>query len=205
MITIRLTQSIFDIQKSINAAIAKELNRIIRRRKHVILGKLKKATYGWIASTDEIASLTSPRARELKTYFGLTNSGDSVEAIIESIVESITVNVQPFDKNLKGSVTFNFQPENNQNLLSLSEGHQVTEKGTDLHWLDWLLTRGDAVIIIGYRYSTEKRGRAGVGIMEAGGTFRVDPRYSGLIGDNFVSRAFLDKNEQIVKIIEEAL
>ena len=41
MITLKLTQSIFEIQNLINEATAKELNKIIRRRKAITLGKLK--------------------------------------------------------------------------------------------------------------------------------------------------------------------
>lgn len=207
MITLKLNQSVFEIQNSINEAIAKELNNIIRRRKAVTLGKLKKATAGWIAQTEEIQSMTNPNPNELKALFGLRNSKDSVKAIIEAVADSVVVEVQPFDKKLRGSVTFKFQPQDNANLLALREGHQITEKGSDLHWLDWLLTKGDSVVVIGYRYSPRENGRGGRGIMKKGGTFRVNPRYSGIIGNNFVSKALESESRQqeIVKIIEESL
>jgi hypothetical protein len=205
MITLKLTQSIFEIQNRINEATAKELNKIIRRRKAITLGKLKKETAGWIAQTDEIASITNPAPNELKSLFGITGSRDAAQAIIEAVADSVIVEILPFDKNLRGSVTFKFQPQDNANLLALKEGHQITEKGADLHWLDWLLTKGDSVIVIGYRYSPRESGRGGRGIMKKGGTFRVNPKYSGIIGNNFVSKAFIGREQQVVKIIEDSL
>jgi len=205
MITLKLTQSIFEIQNLINEATAKELNKIVRRRKAITLGKLKNATAKWIAETDEISSITNPAPNELKALFGITGSQNAVQAIIESVAESVVVEILPFDKKLRGSVTFKFQPQNNLNLLALKEGHQITEKGTDLHWLDWLLTKGDSVIVIGYRYSPRENGRGGRGVMKKGGTFRVNPKYSGIIGNNFVSKAFIGREQQVVKIIEDTL
>jgi hypothetical protein len=205
MITLKLTQSIFEIQNLINEATAKELNKIIRRRKAITLGKLKNATAGWIAQTDEIASITNTSPNELKALFGITGSKAAVQAIIQAVADSVIVEIQPFDKKLNGSVIFKFQPENNLNLLGLKEGHQITEKGADLHWLDWLLTKGDSVVVIGYRYSPRENGRGGRGIMRKGGTFRVNPKYSGIIGNNFVSKAFIGKEQQVVKIIEGSL
>jgi len=205
MITLKLTQSIFEIQNRINEATAKELNKIIRRRKAITLGKLKNATAGWIAETDEIASITNTAPNELKALFGITGSKAAVQAIIQAVADSVIVEIQPFDKKLNGSVIFKFQPENNLNLLGLKEGHQITEKGADLHWLDWLLTKGDSVVVIGYRYSPRENGRGGRGIMRKGGTFRVNPKYSGIIGNNFVSKAFIGKEQQVVKIIEDSL
>jgi hypothetical protein len=205
MITLKLTQSIFEIQNLINEATAKELNKIVRRRKAITLGKLKNATAKWIAETDEISSITNPAPNELKALFGITGSKNAVQAIIESVAESVVVEILPFDKKLRGSVTFKFQPQNNLNLLALKEGHQITEKGTDLHWLDWLLTKGDSVIVIGYRYSPRENGRGGRGVMKKGGTFRVNPKYSGIIGNNFVSKAFIGREQQVVKIIEDTL
>lgn len=205
MITLRLTQSIFEIQNNVNKAIAKEFNSRARKKKSFTLGKLKSATSQWISSTDEINSLMSSNPNELRSYFGVTDPQSAVNAIVESVVNSVEIEIIKFDNKLKGAVKFNFQPQDNLNLLSLPEGHQTTENGADLHWLDWLLMKGDSVVVVGYRYTPDRNGRTGVGSMEKGGTFRVDPRYSGTIGNNFVSRAFIGREEQVVKIIQESL
>lgn len=205
MITLRLTQSVFEIQDNVNKAIAKELNNTVRKKKFSTLGKLKKATSQWISSTNEIRSLMSSNPNELRSYFGLTDPQDAVNAIVQSVVDSVQIEIIKFDNKLKGAVKFNFQPQNNLNLLSLAEGHQITENGADLHWLDWLLVKGDSVVVVGYSYAPDRSGRSGVGSMQKGGTFRVDPRYSGTTGNNFISRAFIGREDQVVKIIQESL
>lgn len=205
MFSLKLTQSLPEIERSINEALAKELNKAILRKKSVTLGALKRATRSWISSTDEVASLLNGRSNELRTQFGLTQPEEAVEAIISSIVDSVQVTFKPFSKNLRGGISFNFQPEDNANLLALARGHQMTKKGEDLHWLDWLLTKGDSIIVIGYSYTPDRKGRAGVGAMKKGGSFRVDPRHSGIRGNNFVSRAFIGREKEVVRIIQESL
>jgi hypothetical protein len=205
MITLKLTQSVFEIQRSINEALAKELNNTVRKKKASTLGALRAATRSWITSSDAIESLLKNGAYELRTEFGLTNAEESVSHIINAVVDSVEVNFKLFNKDLRGNVTFNFQPQDNAKLLSMMSGYQMTKKGTDLHWLDWLLTKGDSTVIVGYSYVSNRRGRAGIGSMKQGGSFRVDPRYSGVIGNNFISKVFAGREQEVVKIIQESL
>ena len=76
-----------------------------------------------------------------------------------------------------------------------------TEKGADLHWLDWLLTLGDKTIVIGYEYKPGTGGRSGGGTMTKGTAFRVSPSYSGTIEDNFITRAFSNKEKEVSSIL----
>ena len=81
-------------------------------------------------------------------------------------------------------------------------------KSGDLHWLDWLLKRGDNMIISNYQYNPQTGlGRSGLGNMVGGGSFRVPPQFSGTVDDNFITRAFLGNNQEkeIFYIIEKAL
>jgi hypothetical protein len=112
-----------------------------------------------------------------------------------------------FDNKLKGGIEVNFQPSNFVNLLSLSEGH-IVFNGGDLHWLDWLLKRGDNIIVVNYQYNPESGlGRSGLGNMIPGGAFRIPPEYSGTDDDNFVTRALIgtQQEKQISKIFQDIL
>jgi hypothetical protein len=114
---------------------------------------------------------------------------------------------KPFNNNLRGGISINIQPASFVNLLSLQEGFTTYSGGT-LHWLDWLLLKGDSIIIIDYQYNPKiGLGRSNLGNMIAGGSFRVPPQFSGSEDDNFITRALTgDVAEgQIMKMLEEVL
>jgi len=208
MVSIKLTDPIDIIEARINQAIADHINSVIARQKQRLIGKLKESVYSWVGSQPEIDSLRSEGLpNSLNSQFGLRGGqGDSVVAsVITAVVESTEINIKKIDKKLKGSIDFNFQPKDFQNLLSLPDGHVVTEKGVDLHWLNWLLTRGDEAIVTNYQYVPSTDGRAGGGSMKAGGVFRVDPRFSGTTDNNFITRAFNGKQSEISKLISDII
>ena len=100
-----------------------------------------------------------------------------------------------FNDSLKGGIEVNVQPSNFTNLLSLGSGHLVYDKG-DLHWLSWLLTFGDSIIVVGYEYNPETGlGRANLGNMVEGGSWRVPPEFSGTIQNNFITRALVGEKQ----------
>jgi hypothetical protein len=89
----------------------------------------------------------------------------------------------------------------------LPQGHSVYYDG-DLHWLDWLLNRGDQIIVVGYEYNPQTGlGRSKLGNMKTGGSFRVPPEFSGTQENNFVTRALIgaSQEKEIAKILEKIL
>jgi len=115
------------------------------------------------------------------------------------------VKIQPIKKTLKGTLEINFQRDDFINLLSLQSGHVLTEKGTDLHWLDWLLIKGDTTIITGYTYIPGPLGRSGGGEMNIGGLWRVPPEFSGTITNNFITRSFKGTEKETAEILKGLL
>lgn len=198
-----LTQNDKTIENNINKAIADKFNNLFTSKKHIILNRLKAATVTWVLASPEIESLKDTSPYRLGAQFGLTS--DPTAAITSAIVNSIDIKLTKITKNLKGNISFNFQPKQFRNLLDLPEGHTITEKGEDLHWMDWLLTRGDEIIIVGYRYDPGNDGRSGGGSMTAGSGFRVNPLYSGTVNDNFVTRLFSNREQEIQNIIIRSL
>jgi hypothetical protein len=206
MIGLRLVDPISKIEKDIQAALIGDLNVYLNKNKNVAVGKLKQASKSWVLSQLEMQSLQdSSIPYSLNSLFGIPKGteADVVDRVADAVANSIQVKFSKIDKNFKGGLTFSIQPSDFQNLLGLSEGHVTTEKGTDLHWLSWLLTEGDSVIVAGYQYDASGSGRSGVGSMAAGSSFRVPPAYSGTTSNNFVTRAFVNKQKEIERIISE--
>jgi hypothetical protein len=209
MITIKLTDSVSKITTDINLSIAQYLNDKIRKNKLSTINKIKSYIPAWINSQPEIVSLQSQTTNTLFALFGLrSGSANSiVDDITNSVVNSLSLSFTPIDNQLNGGITIELQPSDFQNLLSLQSGHVVYSQG-DLHWLNWLLTMGNSVIIANYNYAPQSgAGRSRQGIMKFGGSFRVPPQYSGTDTDNFITRALTGSTQenQITQIINTEL
>jgi len=208
-ISLKLVQSVDEIENSILSAIASEFNALMKSNKSKILSEIKLLIPSWLFSQPEIQSLSSNDSTSLVGQFGITTDSSSIiNAIISSVVNSCSISIIPYDKKLKsGGVEINIQPDDFSNLLSLPEGHSVY-LGGDLHWLDWLLNRGDEVIVVGYQYNPQTGlGRSNLGNMKSGGSFRVPPEFSGTKENNFITRAMtgLEQEKQVSKIFEKIL
>jgi len=209
MITIKLIDPVSKITTDINLSIAQYLNdRIIKNRLSTI-NKIKSYIPAWINSQPEIISLQSQTTNTLFALFGLRSGSTNsiVDDIINSVVNSLSFSFNPIDNQLNGGITIELQPSDFQNLLSLQSGHVVYSQG-DLHWLNWLLTMGNSVIIANYNYSPQSgAGRSRQGIMKFGGSFRIPPQYSGTDTDNFITRALTGsaQEDQITQIINTEL
>lgn len=203
---LKLVDSITKIEKDIKLALVRDLNVYLNKNKGLALDRLQKTVKSFVLSQPEVQSLeANSTPYTLNSLFGLQSGSDAgvANAIADAVVNSMQIKFDRIDKNFKGGVTFSIQPEDFQNLLGLPEGHVTTQKGSDLHWLDWLLTKGDSVVVAGYKYDATGTGRSGVGSMVAGGSFRVPPSFSGTLTNNFVTRAFENRQQEIEKIISE--
>lgn len=207
-LSIQIIDSIKDIEKNINKAIAESINDIISRNINNIVNSVKNLIPSWITSQPEIQSLSSKDPGSLAGQFGI--AGDTsmiITSIVNSVVNATEYKFVPYRANLTGGLELRFQPSTFVNLLALPDGHTIYSGG-DLHWLDWLLKRGDSIIVTNYQYNPQTGlGRSGLGNMIGGGTFRVPPQFSGTDNDNFITRSFIGSTQekQIASIFERIL
>lgn len=209
MITLKILDSVSSIENKVNEAIAKEINIVLNRNLSTIINKVKLLAATWISNQPEILSLKSNSAGSLAGQFGLYPGQENIaiSSIINSVQNSVEIRFKKFTPKLKGGLELNFQPSNFLNLLNLPQGFVTYEKG-QLHWLDWLLTKGDSVIVVNYQYNpTSGVGRSGLGNMIEGGFFRVPPQFSGTDDNNFITRALVgpDQEKEIAKIFKDIL
>lgn len=197
-ISIKIIDSIGDIQKKVNQAIAEEANKVLLKRKSTILQQAQSLAVGWIASQPEMQDLQSVSVGSLAGQFGLyagQGQGAAI-AITNAIKHAITVDFKKFNNNFVGGFDINFQPTDFLNLLSLPQGF-VNYANGKLPWLDWLLTKGDTVIVVNYHYNAQTGiGRSGLGNMTKGGSFRVPPEFSGTEKNNFITRALVGEDQE---------
>lgn len=207
-ISLKILESNSQIKDKIYEAIVQELNKRVFKNKNNVTTRLQNAVKRWVGAQPEIASLrANSSAGSLGAQFGLTSATSDMIAdiIISAVAGSMVVKIQPIKKTLKGTLEINFQRDDFINLLSLQSGHVLTEKGTDLHWLDWLLIKGDTAIITGYTYIPGPLGRSGGGEMNIGGLWRVPPEFSGTITNNFITRSFKGTEKETAEILKGLL
>jgi hypothetical protein len=207
-ISLRITDSISVIEKEINKGIADYVNKKLSNNQNRIINSIKLLVPSWVLTQPEMVALASSDPTSLAGYFGIVGDSASIASNIAiSVADSLTFKFDSFNNNLVGGFEVYIQPTTFTNLLGLKDGHSVY-MGGNLHWLDWLLTRGDEIIISNYQYNPQTGlGRSGLGNMIPGGVFRVPPQYSGTIKDNFVTRALVgnSQDQAITQIFDNYL
>ena len=198
---IKLLDSSQKIEKNILAASEKEIKTLFQRAKPKIESEIKQLIVEALSSCPEILSLKSG---QLKYDFGLVI--DPADDIIYSVANSTHVIFKNFrftKQEVKNVFSVYIQSSTFNNLLNLAVANVITENGEVLPWLEWLLTAGDAVVILDYsvEYGRNSNSRTGNAIMVPGGFFRVDPKYSGTVENNFITRALEKYPPKIEEII----
>jgi hypothetical protein len=88
-------------------------------------------------------------------------------------------------------------------ILSLPEASIVDASGNVLPWLEWLLLRGDQIIIAGHQiqFGNFPNSRSGNAIMieDDSQAWRIPPIFSGVINDNWLTRVL----DQSMRVIED--
>jgi|TARA_R110000744_G_scaffold188819_1_gene308060 hypothetical protein len=180
------------LDKVLNEAVLKSAAQLTP----IIKGIVKPA----LLQSSELKALSGG---DLIGEFGLDRAvaagvaAEVAERVADTVeVKSIKVSL----KHNKGGLLLTIQPNNLQNVLSISNGsysyysrrYKTTVK---IDWLDWLLTKGDAIIVAKFHFEEiSGAGRSGQGKMLKGQSWRVRPEYSGTMGDNLITRALSEKN-----------
>jgi hypothetical protein len=204
-ISLKLVDPDATIQKDINKAIAEHVNSILTKGSTKVKNAIKSKIPIWIAEQPEVKGLLREGSLgSLNAHFGLPagSSSSMVTAILHSISESIDIKTTRIKQNLTGGIEFLIQPSDFANLLTLPEGHVMTNKRVDLHWLDWLLKQGSAIIVKGYEYTPSYEGRSGGGVMSMGSVWRVPPQFAGTLQSNFITRALSSKEKELTVILK---
>tara|TARA_R100000005_G_scaffold95986_2_gene79934 strand:+ start:6585 stop:7271 length:687 start_codon:yes stop_codon:yes gene_type:complete len=218
-LSIELLGSASDFEKYIISAIEAQIDKAVNKSIKTIELKAKPIIRSAISDCDEMKSLLSG---QLRGELGLSPSAarNAIDNISEAVSEAISfTNTSSKAKKGTGGLEVHFQPTSFSNVLSVSGssyfykkrmklwGQDVSAK-VEVDWLDWLLRRGDSIIVSKFTYKPQPgKGRSGQGKMEKGGGWRISPTYAGTLQDNFITRALQSKPtvKAISKVIQEAI
>lgn len=145
---------------------------------------------------------------ELRREFGISDTSN-VNIAVENIANSIVINKNDIKINnngLSGGIQINII--NNQDYggaLADYSGQVIdNDRGYNLPWLEWLLLRGNQIIVKNYEIKLGKnsRSRSGDAIMVSSlSNWRVPPKFAGTVKDNWTTRALSTMETKLTNLI----
>lgn len=209
------SMKIVDMKVLYNAA-SLESYKLIRSNLPIIENATKKnASSIILASLNNSETVQSLLSGSLRDDFGLF--GNTVQITVNNIVKyianNIKVNIQQSKKNRSEyTISVSLLKMNDiKNLIEVPLG-SFPSKGGMVNWLEWLTTKGTQVILgdyFIYPFAKGKTRSGGTKVMQkiasSSQPFRVDPKHAGNENDNFIRRAILDVEDEIINAIAEQI
>ena len=203
---LRLVDNQEKLEFKIRQALLKDINKTLTRARNSSLVPIRNLITKAILRQPEVLSLDSG---ELAGEFGLKDGLSKIENIILEWTRTLSLRTEKIkivNNQLVGGLTLHAIRSDYQDVLSHRDATIQTIKGQNLPWLEWLLLFGDKAIIRNYKVLFKKgRSRSGLAVMvkSQGESWGVDSDYSGVAGNNFVTRAMEGIEDELVVILEK--
>jgi hypothetical protein len=191
-----------NILEALKPLIDQSLTKAVTSLRQPLVDLIKSA----LRSEPEYASLISG---QLRWELGIADVGN-VDIAINNIANSIEINKQSVGINNLGlSGGMELKIINNQDfggaLSDQSAFVNDAERGYSLPWLEWLLLKGNAILVRNFevKFGPSPRSRSGNAIMiGSSSNWRVPPEFAGTIRDNWTTRAIDRIDNQIIKLMQ---
>ena len=195
-----------DINKLILINLKYEIERIISRAMPSIKQDVQNLVKEALISEPEYASL---KAGTLRAEFGISNTND-VDSVIQAMVNTAEISYNPIKINsngFSGGFVLTMIKSDDISGIIYSDIASVKDeaRGYNLPWLEWLLLRGNEVIVQNYsvNYTSNPRSRSGLALMvPSDSSWRVPSNFTGTESDNWTTRAIDKASNKIVQIIQ---
>ena len=208
-LSLLLQENTNTISAKIRKQILKDINTTMDKVSIRVIGPIRNLVRQAILDQPEALSLSGGT---LAGEFGLPDGRNRIEDIVNQWVSNIIVSKKRATASgrlFNASFTIKMIRADYKDVLQSVSASVVTDKGSQLDWLEWLLLFGDRTIVRGYdvSFQSNRRSRSGIAIMVGGigKNWGVPPEFSGTINNNFVTRAIDGIEDDIIKIFEKQL
>lgn len=177
--------------------VASRLNNWLNGLRTRILPPLENRLFLTLSSEPEGISL---QGGSLQGELGVTKPVEAIRTISRIIILNMLWEIRPvtvLGGRIKGGLSIGLLRTDLSEILSLPVGTFVSEGGSRINWLEWLLTQGVSPQVRGYRFNPQGKAtsRTGLGTMSKakfGVNWRVPAFFAGTSTNNWVTRG-LDK------------
>lgn len=205
-INLRLLDSEKSIASKILFALIPEINKVLNKSINGIRSDIRTELISALKQEPEYGQLM---AGSLRADLGIPDT-NAVDNIVEQLADTTDVRIIPVSRlgqSIKGGIIIEaIQSDNISNVIYSNEAYVTDSKGYSMPWLEWLLLRGNSVLVKGYdvEYGPSPYSRSGDGIMvKSSSDWRVPPEYQGKVDNNWTTRAIDRLDNQISKIIKK--
>jgi hypothetical protein len=204
--SIDLLKSTDDIVKLILENLKNQINKTINKALPSIEKEIKILIKESLMSEPEYSSL---KAGTLRAELGIANVSD-VDNVIQAMADTLNFSQNPIkivSNGLSGGFVLTMIKSDDISGIIYSDSASVVdnERGYSLPWLEWLLLKGNDVLVQNYsvNYTNSSRSRSGMALMvESDQNWRVPQPFTGKINNNWTTRAISKAESQIIKIIQ---
>lgn len=208
-IKIKVVESLNQINKGILNSFVKDIKQDIDRGVSIVKKQLPQLVNSIVISSPEYSSLLGGT---LKYELGIPDANTKIAAMIDIWSTNILYKYNP--PTVKGSsIVSSFSASLFKADFSDIIGTDYAKvydriRGYNLPWLQWLVFYGNAPLIDDYQVilknsSASRTGRALMRRKE-GSSWRVPSEFSGIISDNWITRAIAAKSADIESLLERA-
>jgi len=204
--SIDLLQSNEDIVKIILENLKDQIEKTIAKSLSNIEKDIKILVKEALISEPEYVSL---KAGTLRAELGIANTSD-VDNVIDAMVNTLKIDNKPLSvrsSGISGGFILTMIKSDDISGIIYSDSANVIDnvKGYSLPWLEWLLLKGNEVLVQNYsvNYTSNPRSRSGMALMiQSDQNWRVPQSFAGKLNDNWTTRAISKIESQIIKIIQ---
>lgn len=206
---VTLLESNKDISDQILQSISYHVSSTIDKIIPTLSSKIKSIVQVALESEPEYSSLKNG---DLRKQFGISNTSN-VDIVIKNLVSTLQIIKNPINfssTGIKGGFKLTMIPSSDFGGVLGDDSASVVdgERGYSLPWLEWLLLKGNDILVRNYsvRYGSYSQSRTGEAIMVKDETnWRVPPEYIGTITNNWTTRAMDRVANDIETIIQSTL
>jgi len=145
----------------------------------------------------------------LKAELGISDA-TSINSVIDALIETLAVqrnDIKVTNKGLSGGFSLTMMKSDDMNGVIYTDAASVKDaSGYSLPWLEWLLLKGNEILVKNYEvsYVSSPYSRSGMAIMiPSSNSWRVPPQFAGSENDNWTTRAINSVEDSVYKIIQE--
>jgi len=185
------------IQKEIIDAFLREVNSNLQKNVSKIEVGIREIITSKFKKSDVYNALTKG---SLKYEFGFPKGQELTitDNIVDRIGDSLQITLKPYFNagRINIGLSIGIMKSDFSEILGLSDAKVDLASGEQLPWLEWLLTAGDQILIVGYEIQYNNTGRSGGAIMaeKVGSFWKVPAQFSGTDTDNWITRTLYSQD-----------